>query len=79
MTRAAIDFTALGKMLYSSLLAGIGVSVIFSVVILGTVRSADLRRANRPAAAAAYALLATVGLVLVAAVVVYGLILVAHK
>lgn len=79
MSDAVINVAALAKMLYSSLLAGIGVSVIFSIVILGAVRSADMRRANRTGASAGYAALATVGLVLSAAVVVYGLILVAHK
>jgi Na+/H+-dicarboxylate symporter len=76
---AAVNFTALAKMLYSSLIAGIGVALIFSVVILGAVRSSDMRRLGRGTAAAAYAVLASVGLVLAIGVVVYGLILVAHK
>jgi hypothetical protein len=76
---AAVNVTALAKMLYSSLIAGIGVALIFSIVILGAVRSSDMRRSGRGSAAAAYAALASVGLVLAIAVVVYGLILVAHK
>jgi hypothetical protein len=79
MSAAAIDFGALAKMLYSAVAAGISVALIFSIVILGSVRSIDMRRAGRGTAAAAYAALATVGVVLVAGVVVYGLILVAHK
>jgi hypothetical protein len=76
---AAVDVGALAKMLYSAVAAGLSVAVIFSIVILGSVRSIDMRRAGRGTAAAAYAALATVGVLLVAGVVVYGLILVAHK
>jgi hypothetical protein len=76
---AAINVGALVKMLYSSLVAGLGVATIFSVVILGAVRSTDMRRSGRGTAAAAYAALATVGVVLAIGVVVYGLVLVAHK
>jgi Na+/H+-dicarboxylate symporter len=76
---AAINVTALVKMLYSSLIAGIGVALIFSIVILGTVRSSDMRRSGRGTAAAAYAALASVGFALAIGMVVYGLILVAHK
>jgi hypothetical protein len=79
MTFAAIKWTALAKMLYASLLAGLSVALIFSIVILGTVRSTDMRRTGRGGAAAGYAALAVVGVVLALAVVVYGLILVAHK
>ena len=76
---AAVNVAALLKMLYSSLAAGLGVALIFSVVILGAVRSTDMRRSGRGTAAAAYAALASVGVVLAIAVVVYGLFLVAHK
>jgi hypothetical protein len=76
---AAVNVAALVKMLYSSLAAGLGVALIFSVVILGAVRSTDMRRSGRGTAAAAYAVLATVGVLLAIGVVVYGLILVAHK
>jgi hypothetical protein len=79
MSAAAINVTALAKMLYSSLIAGISVALIFSIVILGAVRSTDCRRSGRGTSATAYAVLAGVGVVLAIGVVVYGLILVAHK
>ena len=53
--------------------------VIFSVAILGATRSIDMRRAHRSGLAAVYARVALIGLVLAAAIVVYGLILLAHK
>ena len=76
---AASTGAALLKMLYSSLLAGVGVAVIFSVAVLGVTRSNEMRRAQRRTAGTAYAALAAIGLVLSAAIVVYGLFLVAHK
>jgi hypothetical protein len=76
---AASTGDALLKMAYSSLLAGVGVTVIFSVAILGITRSSDMRRAGRRVAGTAYAALAAVGLLLSTGIVVYGLFLVAHK
>lgn len=79
MIRAAIDTTALLKMLYSSLLASISVAVVFSTAILGAIRASDMRRENRSAAAIAYAALATVGVLLASGVIVYGLVVIARK
>ena len=79
MIRAAIDATALLKMLYTSLAACIAVAVIFSTALLGAIRASDMRRANRSGAAVAYGALAVVGLGLAAAIVVYGITVLAHK
>jgi hypothetical protein len=79
MMAVVINTHALVKMLYSSVVAGVGVAVVFSIAILGTTRSSEMRRAHRTAAAATYAALAAAGLLLAAAIVIYGLILVAHK
>lgn len=79
MILAAIDAGALLKMFYSSLLAGVGISVVVAVAILGATRSADMRRDDRSGAATAYAVLAGVGVAVAIGVVVYGLILVARK
>jgi len=79
MSGAAVNVGSLVKMLYSSLVAGISVALIFSIVILGAIRSIDMRRANRGGASAAYAVLATFGILLATGVVVYGLVLIARK
>lgn len=79
MIAALVDTHALLRMLCASLLAGVGVAIVFSIAILGTVRAVDLRRAQRAGAATAYAVLAGVALLLSCAIVVYGLTLVAHK
>ena len=75
----SIDAGALFKMFYASLAAGVGVAVVFSIAILGATRSSDLRRSGRTGAASAYAALAVLGALLATGIVVYGLILVAHK
>jgi predicted membrane channel-forming protein YqfA (hemolysin III family) len=79
MTGAEIDTTALLKMLYSSLLASVVVAVVFSTALLGAIRASDMRRAGRAAAAVAYAVLATMGVLIASAVIVYGLVLIARK
>lgn len=79
MIAAAINTHALIKMLYTSVLAGVSVAVVFSVAILGAARSSELRRAHRAGAAAVYTALAAAGLLLAAGIVIYGLTLVAHK
>jgi len=75
----ALASSALFRVFYASLLAGVGVAVVFSLAVYGAVRSSEMRRAGRGGAATAYAALAAGGLILSAAAVVFGLILVAHK
>jgi hypothetical protein len=79
VSAATIDLHLLLKVLYTSLTAGVGVSVVFSFTILGVVRSGDMRRQERSGAATSYAILAVIGLILTAAIIVYGLILLGQK
>jgi hypothetical protein len=79
MSPATIASDALLKMLYSSLVAGVAITVVFSIAMFGAIRSSDMRRARRPNAAVGYAVLSAFGLLASAAIVVYGLMLVAHK
>src|SRR5207302_11422947 len=79
MTSAAIESSALLKMLYSSLIAGIGISLVFSIAIFGAVRSGEKRRDHRTNAAFANDALAACALVVSAAIVAYGLLLVAYQ
>lgn len=79
MIRATIDTAALLKMLYSSLLASLVVAVVFSTALLGAIRASDMRRAGRGGAAVAYAVVAAVGVLIAGGVIVYGLVLIAHK
>ncbi len=79
MRLALIDTGAMLKVLYTSLLAGVSVAVVFSLAIFGATRSGDMRRAGRSGLAGAFAAVGAVALVLTLAIVVYGLILVVRK
>jgi Na+/H+-dicarboxylate symporter len=67
------------KMIYSSLIAGISVAVVFSVAVFGVIRSSDMRRANRAGASARYATLGLLALLASVAIAIGGLIVVIHK
>jgi hypothetical protein len=69
---AAIELSQLVRVVWVSLLAGIGVTVLFSVVVLGSAKSTECRRAGRDGAATAYAGLAFAAFAAFAAVVVLG-------
>ena len=67
------------KMIYSSLIAGVSVALVFSIAVFGIIRSSDMRRANRGGASARFAALGLVALVASAAIAIAGLVLVIHK
>jgi hypothetical protein len=75
----SINTTALVKLLYTSVAAGVSVALVFSLAVLGATRSSDLRRDGRSLAAGAYAALSLLALTLAGGIVVYGLILMARK
>ena len=66
-----VDLGQLVQVVYVSLLAGVGVSLAFSIVIRGAVRAGEHRR-TRPVVAGAHALLAIVGMLVVLAAIVFG-------
>jgi cation transporter-like permease len=63
----------------ASLVAGIGVTVIFSVAIWGVARFADLSRNERPLAAAAAATLAGLSVLATFAAVAFGIVIMSSK
>ena len=48
---AAVDTGKLFELVWAALLAGVAVSILFAVLIVGATRATDLRKAERPAAA----------------------------
>ena len=66
-----VDLGQLAQVVEVALVAGIGVSLAFSLVIRGAVRAGEHRR-TRPVVAGAHALLAAVGLLVVLAAIVFG-------
>ncbi len=79
MITASINGGALLKMLYSSLIAGVSVAVVFSLAVLGATRAGDMRRERRAAASIAFGALAVLAVLASAGIVVYGLILLTSK
>jgi cation transporter-like permease len=63
----------------ASVIAGVGITVIFSVAIWGVARFADLSRDERPFAAGAAAALAGLALVVTLASVVFGIVVMSSK
>ncbi len=58
----------------ASLVAGVGITVVFSVAIWGVARFADLSRNERPLAAGAAAVLGGLAALVTLAVVVLGIV-----
>jgi hypothetical protein len=69
-----VDWAALGKVIGFSLAGGVGVTLAYSLGILGAVRFAEMRRNERLVEAIFYAALGLLGLVVTIAAVVAGLI-----
>jgi hypothetical protein len=74
-----VDWAALGEVVVASLAAGIGVTLCFSLGILGATRFADLRRDRRPVGATIYGLLGMLGMTASAAAIVVALIVMTTK
>jgi hypothetical protein len=72
MTLFAVELSQLAEVVYVSLLAGVGITTAYSLVVFGTGRYMEARRTGRGAAAVAYAGLAAVFLVVFAAAIVLG-------
>jgi hypothetical protein len=74
-----VETKELAETVVAATVAGVGITLLFSLMILGVTRFADLRRDDRPLAAAAAAGLATVALLATAAGIVFGIIVMLSK
>ena len=72
MTIAAVDVEGLASVIWVSLLAGVGITVVFSFIVVGSERSAAARRDGRGADAATYAVIAGLAFALFLAGVIFG-------
>ena len=72
MTVLAVDAGLLWQVIWVSLVAGVGISALFSLVILAGARAGDARRAGRSVASAVYATLAALAFATFALGVVLG-------
>jgi hypothetical protein len=79
MIATLVEGKELLEAVIASVVAGVGVTFIFSIAIWGVARFADLSRGERPLAAAAAATIAALALALTAASVVIGIIAMTSK
>lgn len=79
MTATIVEGKELLETVVASLVAGVGVTFIFSIAIWGVARFADLSRNERPLAAAAALGAAGLALACTLAAVVIGIIVMSSK
>jgi len=69
-----VETKELLQTIVASVVAGVGITVVFSVAIWGAARFADLRRNDRPLAAGAAAALAGLSLAVTLGAVAFGIV-----
>lgn len=79
MTATIVQTNDLLKTVVASVVAGVGVTFVFSLGVWGVARFADLSRSERPLAAGAAAALAALALAATAAAVVVGILVMTKK
>jgi hypothetical protein len=76
---AAIDFHALGQVIWVSFVAGVGVTVLFSFSIFAFGKADESRRGGDEHSAWGFATLGVVSLLVFAVAVVVGVAVMLHK
>jgi protein-S-isoprenylcysteine O-methyltransferase Ste14 len=74
-----VDTQALLETVAAALVAGVGITLIFSITILGAARFVDSNREGRPVAAAAFGALAVIGLLAFLGAIAVGIIVMTTK
>ena len=75
MIGAIVDTHALTQVLWVSVVAGVGVSAAWGFAILGSTRAVEFGRDGRMGEATLYAVLGIVGLAVVLAAIVFGIVI----
>jgi hypothetical protein len=74
-----VDSHAAWQAIWTSAVAGVGVTIFFSIAVLGVTRAADLRRDDRGGEAALYAALGLLGFAATIGAVVYAITVITTK
>jgi hypothetical protein len=69
-----VDTDALLQVVWVSLIAGVGVPSCFALAILGSTRAVELGRNGRPVEAAVFVVVGVLGLAVVIASIVFGIL-----
>jgi len=73
MIATVVETKALLDTVLASVIAGVGVTTVFAILIFGVARSADMVRDDRPVAGAAAGGLAVISFLVVTAAIVIGI------
>lgn len=76
---AEIEWSKIVQVLWAAPLAGIGITILFSIGLLGSTRAAEASRAGNGGTATAYGVLAALAFVAFAAGVVFGVSVILNK
>lgn len=76
---AIVDTNALWQTVVAALAAGVGITLVFSIAILGIVRVVELAHDGRTAAATAFGTLAVIALAVCLGAVVLGVVVMTQK
>jgi hypothetical protein len=76
---SAVDWGALGDVVVASLIAGVGITLFFSLSIVGATRFVELRRDDRTLGATLYGALSLLGLAATAASITVAIIVMTSK
>ena len=79
MLATLVDTGALLRTIAAAFIAGVGVTLIYSLAILGATRFAEMNRDGRPVAAASFGALAILAVAAAAAAVTIGIIVMTKK
>jgi hypothetical protein len=79
MLATLVDTNALWRVIVYALVAGVGITAVFSFAIVGVVRFDDIRRGVRSGSAAAYAALALLATLGIIAVVIEAIVIMTKK
>ena len=74
-----VDVSALASVVAVSLVAGAGLTTLFSVVIVCATRAADARRSGSVAVSLAFGLVAAIAILACAALVAFGIFVMVTK
>jgi hypothetical protein len=74
-----VDWAAIGDVVWASLLGGVLVTAAFAVGVRGAIRATDARRSGHMALAYGYWAMMVLGMGLVAAAVVFGIVVITNK
>ena len=79
MFATVVEWDDVLQVVWASVAAGVGVTLAFSLAIVGATREVDLRRDGHGAAASLYAVLMVLGLVVTGAAIAFGIIVMTSK